>query len=463
MSHIDDLFRDGLSGRKADVPNTNDLWARINAAKGAPLPEGEDLDRTFSNKLRDRRAAVPAGMWQRVAAARAKRPIYRWMLAAASFLLLLFAGLGYGLSGNDAPAEAAQPPIETVEEDIFEDVVNTKDESSTKDARPAEVATTSNNTIQEASTPLATSGQETTTAPLTNGINAPFSQSIIREKTPVTPPSVGPASEIGVKQSATIPAINAEAVNLASRTSNAVSALETSLATLDLPATSLPEFDVIPSKFRAHPSRSLQTELLFGLSFASKEFIPLDDSQNLLRDAREQSESPEFGYQITLRGTYNLSDRIRLIGGLTYAEIRNKFEFERISGGRPVDVTTNNHIRMLEAPLLLGYSLSGQRVNVSLNAGPVINLTTSVRGRFLHPDSNVLLDLATDGNYRKNIGVGFMTSLSTTYQIGKKHPVTLLVEPFFKSYPTAFTVKGAPLKEKYWVAGLQLGVRKTLR
>ncbi len=53
-----------------------------------------------------------------------------------------------------------------------------------------------------------------------------------------------------------------------------------------------------------------------------------------------------------------------------------------------------------------------------------------------------------------------MTSLSTTYVIGKKQPFVLLVEPFFKAYPGSYTRKGAPLKETYWAAGLQLGVRK---
>ncbi|MEM6770974.1 MAG: outer membrane beta-barrel protein, partial [Bacteroidota bacterium] len=236
------------------------------------------------------------------------------------------------------------------------------------------------------------------------------------------------------------------------------------LATVDRPQLPLPA--VAPpgsNTFRSGGSRKLQTELLFGIAYARQEFGLEDQSAAPLRDLRQSSEYPEFGYQITLRGTYQVSERLRLLAGLTYAQIRNELEYEIFNNGSSTFVRTNNNINLLEVPVLLGYSVPGRRVNVTVNAGPLVNLATSARGRFLDPDFGQPLDLATEGNYRKNVGIGFMASLSTTYRVGKKYPFTLLVEPYFKTYPTAFTVKGASLRESYWVAGIQLGVRKTLR
>ena len=86
MKHIDDLFRDGLSGRKGDVPA--DLWSKIKAAQPS-ISAGEQLDKTFSDALRDREAPVPIGMWGRIVAARAW-PRRRAYLVGVALLLLLF-------------------------------------------------------------------------------------------------------------------------------------------------------------------------------------------------------------------------------------------------------------------------------------------------------------------------------------------------------------------------------------
>ncbi|MEO0498212.1 MAG: hypothetical protein AAF141_12735 [Pseudomonadota bacterium] len=210
--------------------------------------------------------------------------------------------------------------------------------------------------------------------------------------------------------------------------------------------------------FRAAPRHRSRTELLFGVSYANQAFQVNAPEATGLLNAREISEFPEVGYQITLRQTHRFSERFHFMGGLTYAEIRNQFDYPLIGSGR--DLKINNQIRMLEAPLLFGYSLPGKRLKVSLNAGPVINLTTSTQGIFLHPDFPEPLNLVEDGRYRKNVGTGFMTSLTTTYPIGNKEPFILVLEPFFKSYFGSFTQTDAPLKERYWVAGIQLGVRK---
>lgn len=240
-----------------------------------------------------------------------------------------------------------------------------------------------------------------------------------------------------------------------------------SLALLPAEETAFPEIkrqyrpraNLTPA-FRVSPRHRLQAELLFGVAYANQIFRESDASQLPLREIREVTEFPEVSYQITLRGTRKLGERMMLLGGISYAEIRNRVEYSQFINGSAVDIATNNQIRLLEAPILLGYRIPGRRLQVSMNAGPIFNLSTSARGRFLNPDLSVPQDLSTEGNYRNNIGVGLMASLSTTYRIGHKEPFLLVVEPFFKSYPGAFTVKDAPVREKYWAAGLQLGIRK---
>lgn len=448
MSQLDDLFRDGLGARKADVPNTGDLWARINAAKGAPLSDGEALDTTFRNGLRDRQAAVPAGMWQRIAAARGRRPLARWFAAAAALLLLLTAGgIGYQMMG-DTPHPGFR--TETV-------------------AADHEVAVAPDTTDDSAATDnMVVDGEPTVTtkAPPFTGTSVTYPSSNDRQSaTPVAPPvneiispvsAANPLPETSTSLSA--------AVDGTERLRNLATLPLDKKAITSLPLEEvLPETTFVPGKFKSTSAlRGVQTELLFGVSYAQQEFSFDDPATSALREVRQVSEFPKAGYQITLRSTYRFTNRLRILGGLTYAEIRNELDYNTIVNGQSVRLSTNNHIRMLEAPLLVGYTVPGRRLNVTINAGPVVNLTTAVRGRFLDPDSPQPLDLNTDGNFRSNIGVGFTASLTTAYQIGKKRPFTLLIEPFFKAYPTSFTVRDAPLKENYWVAGLQFGVQKSL-
>lgn len=431
MSHIDDLFRDGLGKREAPPSDTDKLWSRIQAARTEGASAHVALDEAFRKGLRDRTASVPPDMWRRIVRARTLRPVFRWVSAAAVLLLLLAAGIGFQqmtkdsatVAGNMAVATAAPLQPSLVASDHQE-----------REGRPSPAAV--------AAAPSAPGAQQTS------------GRSV---------PPAAEASDSGPAAGSGLPATAAVAPAAQRKASMAVLALPSRpaapLATeRELPATA----PLGSTAFHPRP-RGIQTELLFGISYARQEFHLQSPEAADLRTLREFSEFPEFGYQITLRGTRNLSQRLRLAAGLTFAEIRNELEYELLSNTGTTLVRTNNSLRMLEAPVLLGYSVPGRRLNVTINAGPVVNLLVAPRGSFLHPDFSQPLDLATDGNYRANVGIGFMTSLSTAYQVGRKNPFTLLVEPFFKAYPSAFTEGAAALQERYWVAGIQLGVRKTLR
>lgn len=447
MSQIDDLFRDGLGARKADVSNTDDLWARINAAKGAPVPEGEALDTTFRQGLRDRQAAVPAGMWQRIAAARGRRPLVKWFAAAAALLLLLTAGgIGYQMMG-DKP----HPGFRT--------------ETVAADHEVALAPETTETAATGASDQRLTRTPEGTSSSSPETIAAPQTTPGLREANPVAPIGNQANEMIPVPENTVPPTTlpTASGKEILRLRKQATVPLDIPAITNILAEEDLPTLALVPGKFKSTRAlRGMQTELLFGASYANQEFTLNDESATNLRTLRQNREYPKAGYQITLRTTYRFNERLQLQGGLTYAEIRNEVDYQRTINGQSVLVSTNNQIRMLEAPLLAGYTIPGRRMNVTVNAGPVLNLTTGVQGRFVSPDSSEPLDLRTDGNYRNNVGVGFTASLTTAYQIGKKRPFTLLIEPFFKAYPTAFTVRDAPLRENYWVAGLQFGIRKSL-
>lgn len=504
MNQIDDMFRDGLNGRKAEVPA--DMWSRVRAGKTSPAPEGEGvdqyfadalkdragevptdmwsrisaagvlvaagLDQVFADGLRNREGTVPAGMWDRIWKARTAAPVFtsgRVFGAVAAILLLLSFGWWMLAEPNETallPAENASvvaAPISSSKDAVSVDLGAAAGANTVERAGPAKTAPQDNNNGPKTTASVITETAPTFTAAQPQQATASTALLAARVNATVGNPEINPAETKPTSTTETL------AANPTPPTSVALPALvrtQTAIAPLDVKTAALTlknDFNPSPlsaSSFRAANRYRLQTEFLFGAFYANQQFSADTEDLRAQRNIREVRENPGLSYQVSLRGAYKLNERLVLRSGLTYSEIRNKFDYEDIVNGSAVLLTTNNHIRQLEVPVLMGFHIPGRRLNVSLNAGPLVNLTTSVQGRFLHPDSATPLSLADDGQYRRNVGVGFMTSLSTTYVIGKKQPFVLLVEPFFKAYPGSFTAKNAPLKETYWAAGLQLGVRK---
>ncbi|MEO0731507.1 MAG: outer membrane beta-barrel protein [Bacteroidota bacterium] len=448
MNPIDDLFRDGLGARKAEVPDN--LWDKIKAQKPTLPAEGEALDYYFKDKLAGRVAPVPAGMWQRIVAARGRKALaWRRALAVAATVLLLVIGylaLTPDLSETPAPL-AERSPAEW----------NNSQVSTT----PEETALTPATTITEAGFAPGSSAALAEPAELTTPTHTE------------SPRAVGSTSDKILQDRDDSAGAPQASIPRPAQTARAEIYQVAELPALPQGQLAVPALLPTPKRhyrakarpggaFKSAPRHRSQTELLFGVSYSNQQFSLNGSSvNNLLRDAREVSEFPKAGYQITLRQSYRLGERLRFIGGLTYASIRNRFEYERVVNGTSELNRVSNQIRLLEAPLLLGYALPGKgRLQVSLNAGPVVNLISAANGQFLDPNAPTPLQLEEDGQYRSNIGLGLMTSLTTTYLIGKEDPFLLVVEPFFKGYLESFTVKDAPLREQYWVAGMQLGVRK---
>ncbi|NJC26618.1 PorT family protein [Neolewinella antarctica] len=448
MKHIDDLFRDGLSGRKGDVPA--DLWAKIQAARPA-VPAGEALDQKFSDALRDREAPVPIGMWGRIVAARAL-PRKRALYALASLALLLLMGGFLYLNQGQAPVTPAATAPAVAQVDPARDLqLATTERTSTSEAvgidqgalserpAPSANATAARNTSNNLARNAGAESSGTQTLP-----GAPVGMSASEAATP--PPTL--MNERNTAVTSPLPSI----VNFLP-------------VTTTLPKERKQKFRLQPTKgtsFSRAPRHRSQTEMLFGGAYANQVLTASTPEDRALLSARENSEFPEVSYQITLRQSYRFTDRIVLRGGLTYVDVRNQLDYEEIVDNELVFTSRNNHLRMLEVPVLAGLTIPGKRLSVSINAGPVFNLTTAVQGSYLDPDTPEPIDLRESGNYRTYTGVGYMTSLTTTYAIGKKEPFVLVLEPFFKHYPGSFTRPGARIQESYWLAGLQLGIRKGL-
>ncbi|MEL6804326.1 MAG: hypothetical protein AAFO91_11175, partial [Bacteroidota bacterium] len=206
-----------------------------------------------------------------------------------------------------------------------------------------------------------------------------------------------------------------------------------------------------------------ELELSLGPAYANQ---ILKASSEVFRpdlDAREVSEFPHLSYSGVARLRYRLRNGFSVSGGIGYTALRNRLEYEMPRQGEDaLLVESTNSSSLMELPIMLGYELPGEKVKLGISAGPVINLLSSANGSYLSSESMMPIEFNEAGVYNSTAGIAWRINLSTSYPIGQSG-TRLLVEPTFSHYPKSFTSDAYPISERYWMAGLQLGIRKLLK
>lgn len=124
------------------------------------------------------------------------------------------------------------------------------------------------------------------------------------------------------------------------------------------------------------------------------------------------------------------------------------------------ELKTTNHFRMLDIPLVLGYSFDFRNLSLELNAGVIFNLVSRTGGRILNQDMVPSYYGSKDPQfvpYKTYYGMslyGSVTLLSNFYG-----HTQFFMEPNFRYYFKSFTRAEYPLRQNYMVVGLSTGMR----
>lgn len=127
--------------------------------------------------------------------------------------------------------------------------------------------------------------------------------------------------------------------------------------------------------------------------------------------------------------------------------------------------TTYNRYRNIDIPLVFGYEVGNGKIHANINAGVIINIYSWYKGDML--DSLYQPVSITTGkgnsvyNFKNNIGIGFLGSVSVYYKLTDN--LHLLLEPYFRYNLSPMSKANLNLQQKYSTAGIRAGIRFDLK
>lgn len=228
----------------------------------------------------------------------------------------------------------------------------------------------------------------------------------------------------------------------------------------------------------ASPDLSFKT---VSSNTASQQFMSRKDS----------SESARVGFTAGFRIVKPLNDRFLIKAGLQYSQINENFTYKTadeiktitvitvrnitLANGTVVTVsdtsvlqqavnkynTVHNRYKSIDVPVLMGYQFGNDDLKIGINAGVVVNLSSSYKGVML--DSTLSpqpIDKNNSVGYKTNIGVGLYAGFSISKRIN--YNTSVFAEPYLRYNLSDITTPQSVYKQRFSVGGLSLGLRFNL-
>ncbi|MEP6793126.1 MAG: hypothetical protein ABJB16_02285 [Saprospiraceae bacterium] len=275
-------------------------------------------------------------------------------------------------------------------------------------------------------------------------------------------------------------------------------AVVNSLNTLDFNPLSLEESAFKMAKIKPDPScykfrgkngkNAISVDVFAGLGFATRKYDATEGATSPYATARNQTEKSKYVWGAGARINLNLKQGFAVRLGISLEQIGDIFNYTDASAtqsttqidsffaadGTFLRADTNrvlifgklikkihNRYTHLDIPLLLSYELPMGRSTLMINAGPVLNLTSSVRGQILDPTLNPVHITAGEPDelkaYKNNLGLSLYLGAGALFPLTDN--ISAMVEPRLLYRINPVTLDSYPLKEHRSTACLNLGIR----
>lgn len=205
-----------------------------------------------------------------------------------------------------------------------------------------------------------------------------------------------------------------------------------------------------------------------------------DTANSLYLQQRKASTKYLFAYSAGIRYTRVFGSGMSFRTGLNYSQINEQFTAEKGRVIQNIYITNSNgdttgtyvqtgtlykkntnKYRSIDIPLSVGYELGNGRIHTNINAGAILNISSSQKG-FVLDKRGTAVDISSKSTssiyqYKAKAGVSFIGAVSVYYKLNDQ--LHLMAEPYVKVALSPATKAELSLKEKFHTAGLRLGVR----
>jgi hypothetical protein len=236
-------------------------------------------------------------------------------------------------------------------------------------------------------------------------------------------------------------------------------------------------------------------EVYAGPDYAFSNYRASGDTGNInYAQKRKDATSYSFAFSAGARYTKVFNNGISARAGINYSQINEKFKYVNASEIRNVMVittrviirapgdtiyvndtlrfqqtgtrvkTSTNKLHSIDIPLMMGYELGNGRLHANISAGAIINLYAWYKGEQLDTSYQPVSITTGKGNpnyqYKTNIGVGFISSVSVYYKLNDTWH--LFAEPYFRYNLAPMSKPNLNIQQKYHTAGMRMGIRLDL-
>lgn len=248
---------------------------------------------------------------------------------------------------------------------------------------------------------------------------------------------------------------------------------------LMLPA--LPKNVNIPCPEKDAAGNKRYIEVYAGPDYAFRSFS--DTANSAYMQQRKASTSLLFAYSAGIRYTKVFGSGMSVRTGINYTQVNEKFKVVKGQVTQNVYITNNNgdtigtstvtgtqykesvnKFRSIDIPVTVGYELGNGKLHANVNAGAMINIHSKQTG-FVIDDKGDAVDVSSAKTspaykYKTNAGISLTGGLSVYYKVSEK--LHVLAEPYVRYSLSPVTKPDLTLKEKQYITGLRIGLRRDL-
>lgn len=189
--------------------------------------------------------------------------------------------------------------------------------------------------------------------------------------------------------------------------------------------------------------------------------------------SREEAESQWYSWGTDFQLGYELSDRFYITGGISYRELKSKFDYElrsisetyvdTFSSFESISISDTLFFsrgetkqRFIDLPILVGYQHKINKFSFGLEVGAAINLFSSESGK-IHLGSGQISRLE-DLNYNKStVGVSLHVNAVLGYELSDQF--TVLLKPNARYYLSDTYNSTSPYSKNISLVGTSIGMR----